>query len=130
MAVYSMFIKLLAHGNYSTVIDTNCGDVLLDVKVGDGSDPNVIAIIVGVGMQSTDNAFVHEQFVPGVAGSISGNSSKDKNYDDIGAGDDYEDVYSFSRTNSERMRSTPRLPTAWKTICYMTCYKLPVHSYQ
>jgi hypothetical protein len=62
MAAYE-FSKL-AHGNYSTVTETNLGDVPLDAKDGDGSDPNSKStIMVRVGMQLMGNAFVHEREV-------------------------------------------------------------------
>ena len=63
--------------------EVNNGDVPLDVKDGDGGDPNVIAVIVGSGMDSTGNDFVDEKMEPGI-GSISGNVSEDKNNDDVG----------------------------------------------
>ena len=44
----------LPPGNY-TVTETNPDGVPLDVKDGDGGDPNVIAVTVGVGTKSTGN---------------------------------------------------------------------------
>jgi hypothetical protein len=83
------FLSSPAHGHYSSVTETTLGNVPLDVKDGDGSDPNGIAIIMlRVGMKLTGNGFVNEKHVHAI-GSISGNVSKnkDKHSDDISDND-------------------------------------------
>jgi hypothetical protein len=47
----------------------------------DGSDPNVIAIVI---TKLTGNDFVDENFVPGIGVSISGTVSDNTNNDDAG----------------------------------------------
>jgi SdrD B-like domain len=88
-----------------------------------GGDPNVIAVVVVAGTNSTGNDFVDEKFLPGI-GSISGNNSEDTDNDDTGDVS-MEGVFIVLKNKNGDVIAT----TLTDSMGYYVFYDLPAGTY-